>query len=344
MDADGLVRSFFNAQTLKPFTNEELQEPDWKKRVTDWGQNTPDPASYVAYENALMGTGEFAISQIERFQTTGEEAAHAAAHRCIQAILSVIEEGRRYMPGYLPKPFGGIAHARDSHEISVDQYTKAIAALYAWLPLASDGEKQAITQFFVDAADFFIARKFRHAYRHRTIVTAATHLHSLGLFVCLPWLAAQASGDKTYLRHLKNFAEALEAARADEGLSGFNQTSLVIEGFHTALLAGADDPLLPELIGLRWDKSAARVLPDGTALERDEPTSQTTRLAAVATLVETHCPDRSCVGLATRILSSLTAIDQMRNPRVPGAISTTSTTSWLLAYWRLRHAGAIQAA
>lgn len=32
----------------------------------------------------------------------------------------------------------------------------------------------------------------------------------------------------------------------------------------------------------------------------------------------------------------------MIKPRVPGALSTTSITSWLLAYWRLRGGGLIR--
>ena len=247
MDADGLCRSALHVETLRPWTNEQLARLD-PAVLTDWFQNSPDWSGCLAYENALMATGEFALSQMVRHRVTGEAAAQAMAHRCVRAILAVIKEGRHYMPGYLPKPFGGLARARYSHEISPDQYTKAIAALHAWRSFASSEERTAIDRFFVDAADFFIARKFRHAYRHRTIVTADTHHHALGLFVPVVVLAANVSGKAGYRSHLKEFSRALDDSATDEKLSNFNMTSLLIDGFDVAIKEGLDDARLPALI------------------------------------------------------------------------------------------------
>ena len=118
-------------------------------------------------------------------------------------------------------------------------------------------EQAVIDRFFVDATDFFIARKWRHAYRHRTIVTADTHHHALGLYVALPQLAAQASGDERYLKELPQFEDAIRAALANERLeSGFNGISLIVEGFHMAMLAGSQDKRLPQLIERLWTSGA----------------------------------------------------------------------------------------
>jgi len=342
MDSDGLVRSFYNMKTKQLYTNEDIQSPAWKKKWTDWCHNTPDPASCIAYENAIMATSEFAMSQLSRFNTTEDQTAKEQAHQAIQAILAVVREGRHYMPGYLPKPFGGLKRARYSHEMSVDQYTKAIAALYEWREFAPPAEQREIDQFFIDAIDFFIARKFRHSYRHRTIVTAATHLHTLGLYVALPWLAAKTSGDKSYLKHLKQFDKPLEAARTDQNLSGFNQTALVIEGFHVALKAGAQDQRLTDLIVTLWQRSSKRVDANGVGIELEKPTSQGTRIAAVATVVKQHHPNVSSPETAIGIIRQLSDVAEMTNPRVPGAIASTSISSWLLAYWRLRERGYIK--
>ena len=338
IDGDGLCRSFLCAQTLQPWTNEQLARRDQRK-LTDCFQNAPDKAGCLAYENALMATGEFAVSQIARHQVTGEAAAKDRAHRAIRAILAVAEQGRHYMPGYLPKPFGGVARARDSHELSPDQYTKAILALHTWRPLASSEERAAIDRFFVDAADFFVARKFRHAYRHRTIVTALTHQHALGLFVPLVVLAANVSSDPGYRRHLASFDDAIEAAMTNEKLANFNMTSLLIEGFHLAICEGCDDPRLPKLIAVLWDRSAHHVDAAGDGYEGSSPprkTSQSTRLASAATIVERLHPSIPATQLAVTILGRLTDIQQMLHYRMPGSISVTSVTSWLVAYWRLR--------
>ncbi len=338
MDGDGLCRSFLCAETLEPWTNTQLAKMD-QRVLTDWFQNAPDKAACLAYENALMATGEFALSQIVRHRVTAEASAKQTAHRAIRAILAVAEQGRHYMPGYLPKPFGGVARARDSHEISPDQYTKAIVALHAWRPLADRDEVTAINRFFVDAADFFIARKFRHAYRHRTIVTAQTHHHALGLFVPMVTLAANVTGNQSYLRHLASFKEAINAAMTDEKLANFNMTSLLIEGFHLAIREGCDDPRLAKLIAVLWERAAKHIDRRGNAFEGDSPpkkTSQGTRLASAATFVQQLHPAIRATELAVTILKRLSDIQQMRQYRMPDSISDTSVTSWLLAYWRLR--------
>jgi hypothetical protein len=338
MDGDGLCRSMLNADTFKPWTEEQLAKLD-RRTLTDWFQNSPDMPGCLAYENALMATGEFAFSQIVRHRVTGDTAAQEMSHRCVRAILAVIEEGRHYMPGYLPKPFGGLAKARYSHEISPDQYTKAVAALYAWRPLASAEERAAIDRFFVDAADFFAARKFRHAYRHRTIVTADTHHHSLGLFVPIVVLAANVSGRAGYREHLKAFSRALDDSLTDEKLSNFNMTSLMIDGFDVAIKEGCDDPRLPKLIESLWNRSIKNIDPDGTSYEGDNPrniTSEGTRVAACATIVQKLHPATHATAVADKVLHRYTKVQQMTHYRIPGAIFEVSITSWLLAYWRLR--------
>lgn len=337
MDGDGLCRSCLHSDTFKPWTKEQLATLD-QRMLTDWFQNSPDYSACLAYENALMATGEFTISQIVRHRVTGEPAARDLAQRCVRAILAVIEQGRHYMPGYLPKPFGGLAKARDSHEISPDQYTKSIAALHAWRPLASADERAAIDRFFVDAADFFIARKFRHNYRDRTIVTADTHHHALGLFVPLVVLAANVSGKAGYRAHLKLFDKALDDCATDEKLSNFNMTSLLIDGFDIAILEGCDDPRLSPLIESLWNRSIKNIDATGESFEGGNPprkTSEGTRVAACATVVEKLYPATQATAVAARVLHRYTEPKQMIHYRIPGAIFDVSITSWLLAYWRL---------
>ena len=338
MDGDGLCRSMLHQDTLKPWTKQQLATLD-QRMLTDWFQNSPDYSACLAYENALMATGEFAVSQMARHRVTGEPAVRELARRCVHAILGVIEQGRHYMPGYLPKPFGGMAKARDSHEMSVDQYTKAIAALHAWRPLADKGERAAIDRFFVDAADFFIARKFRHAYRHRTIVTADTHHHALGLFVPLVVLAANVSGKKEYRTHLKLFDKTIDDCATDEKLSNFNMTSLLIDGFDLAIQEGCDDARLPALIGSLWDRSIKNIDAAGESFEGASPprkTSEGTRVVACATIVEKLHPTTRATMVASRVLHHYTEPRQMVHYRIPGAIFDVSITSWLTAYWRLR--------
>jgi hypothetical protein len=338
MDGDGLCRSMLNAETFRPWTEQQLTKLD-PRLLTDMFQNSPDKSGCLAYENALMATGEFAQSQMVRHRVTGEAAALEMAQRGVRVMLAVADEGRNYMPGFLPKPFGGLARARYSHELSPDQYTKVVAALHAWRPQASAKERAAIDRFFVEAADFFIARKFRHAFRHRTIVTADTHHHSLGLFVSIVVLAANVSGRASYRAHLKEFSRALDESATDEKLANFNMTSLLIDGFDVAIKEGCDDPRLPALIKSIWIRAIKNVDPDGTSYageDRRIVTPESTRAAACAPIVEKLHPATQATALAAKILQRYTQVQQMLHYRIPGAIFEVSVTSWLLAYWRLQ--------
>lgn len=338
MDGDGLCRSFLCAATLAPWTNADLAKTD-QRIITDMFHNSPDKAGCMSYENALMATGEFALSQICRHRLTKDGASRELARRAIRAILAVIQEGHCYMPGWLPKPFGGVHNARNSHEMSTDQYTKAIVALHAWRPLASKDEQALIDRFFVDAADFFIARKFRHAYRHRTIVTADTHHHALGLFVPLVVLAAKASGDASYRKQVTAFNAAMDAAMTDDALANFNMTSLVAEGYYVAMQAGYDDPRLPQTIKKLWQLGTKHIDASGDGYDDSKPPrrdSQSTRLAAIATIVEGIEPATRATSLAPKILARQTSVRQMTHTRLPESIAEVSVTSWLVTYWRLR--------
>lgn len=359
IDQDGLVRSCLSAATLAPWTIADL-EASGQPKVIDMFKNHPDRAGCLTYENSLMATGEYAVSQIVRHRVTGEDAARERAHRAVRGILAVIEEGRHYMPGWLPKPFCGLGRARDSHEMSTDQYTKAILALDAWLPLARADERRAIDRFFVDAADFFIAREWKFAYRHRTIVTADTHLHALGLYVPLVALAARASDNAAYLKELARFDKAITRATEAPELANFNITSLMAEGYAAAIAAGVEDPRLPETIRHIWRMGEARIdatgrasLPSKSSLrqssgnpEEDAKRSPVTdweapRLAAIAPLVPggDEAVRRGRLALAAKILRAYDDPAVMTHADVTKCIAEVAITSWLVAYWRLREGG-----
>ena len=342
VDDDGLCRSMLCAATLAPWTNDDLAKTD-QRRITDMFQNATDKAGCMSYENALMATSEFALSQITRHRVTKEEPARELAHRGIRGILAVIEEGRHYMPGWLPKPFGGVSHARDSHEMSVDQYTKAIIALHAWRPLAGQGRAGRDRPF--------LHRRSRLL--HRTEVAARLpaphHCHRChassraGLVCALVQLAAQASGDDRYLAQLTNFDDAITAALANEGLeSGFNGISLIVEGFHAAMQAGCTGRATAPADRAFMEAGSKCVDEQGRGFIPREPPvfdSQGPRLAAIATIVESQNPNTHATDLAQKILGSHRDPAQMKHTGdLTESIAEVSITSWLVAYWRLREA------
>jgi hypothetical protein len=353
LDGDGLVRCWISPATLRPISPDELSPRD-EGYLRDIYQNAPDKAGALTYENALMATGEFAMSQIERHRRTGLDDAFALARKAVRGILAVSREGRHSMPGYLPKPFGGVARARYSHEMSTDQYTKAIAALDQWLPHASPEERSEIVRFYLDAADFFIARNFRFPWRQRVIVDPRIHLHTLALYIPLMVLAAR-YGDKKYLDHLRIFedpmkllAQALEhpdqlplEVQRSTDLK-FNGTSLILDGFAVAVRNGSTDARITDLMRRSFDRATQNIDAAGFGRESandGKNSSWVLRVIAGAPLLDRDSDSEQRRNVGWRVLGAHDHIDRMRINSTADpidGIDAAGIASWLLAYWRLK--------
>lgn len=349
LDDDGLVRCWISPATLRPVSPDELSPRD-EGYLRMMFQNLPDKAGALTYENALMATGEFAMSQIERYRRTGSKDAFALARKAVGGILAVSREGRNYMPGFLPKPFGGVARARYSHEISTDQYTKAIAALDLWLPHASPEERSEILRFYLDAADFFIVRNFRFPWRQMVIVEPQIHLHAIVLYIPLMLLAAR-YGDKKYLDHLRKFEEPTKLLGAalehpDQAPRGFdmklNGTSLILEGLALAVRNGSTDVRFPDLMRRYFDRATQHVDAAGFGREIGQKDGQNSswvvRVIAGAPLLDRDSKSEKRQHLVRRVLGAHDHIDRMRINTADryNGIDALGIASWLLAYWRLK--------
>lgn len=350
VDECGLVLSHLNADTLLPWRPEELAGAD---RPPFCHPHCKDPAAYMAYEDSLMATGEYAHSQVLRFQLTGEAEALAAAAHQVSAILRVLFEGAKFEKGFLPKPFGGIGRcAHLSHELSPDQYIKCMAALRAYQPYAPPSLSRTIDDYLVAIADYFTARRFLHPRRESMVVTPENRPHAAAHYIPALAIASRITGDQGYLDRLERFDAVLDELAGGVTEPIFNIGCLWMEGLHMAARDGWEDGRFPDIVRVLWENHSSRVHGDGLGHNQDDATLRTSRVvrvAAFAPIAEVYCPgfDAGTVGL--RILRGLTDPRRMRyiQPEAaehlpPGrryltrTICEVSVSSWLLAYWRTR--------
>ncbi len=352
-DECGLIYSHLNANTLRPWTPDELRHHD---TLPIYNKERGDPAGQLGYEDTLMATGEYALSQILRHKATGDALALAAAAHPIYAILRVLYEGDYYEHGYLPKPHGGMRKAAYSHEISPDQYIKCYAALRAYQPYAPPSLRRTIDDYLVAVADYFLNRNFMHPYRERTIVTPESRPHCISIYVPSLCTAFRITGDGKYRQALARFDAVLDDLQTGNTQVNFNICSLYIEGFHLALQENAEDARLREAIRVQWDMNVKLLADDGYGYqEAGKPmkTSRVMRLASSAPIVDGYFPDMKAHRTAVFILKNITdpkrmtyftEFDFKHQPAghryLSQSICETSVTSWLLAYWRLREMAA----
>jgi len=257
VDECGLVYGAINADTLRPWTDNELLAYDL------FSPAKKGPADFTAYEDSLMATGEYALGQLIKYQVTQDPKALTTASQQVYAILRVLYEGELYEKGYLPKPYGGIRKASYSHEISPDQYIKAYIALRAYQPYAPKSLNRTIDSYLVAIADYFLIRGFSHPYFESAIVSPKSAHHSTSIYIPSLFIAYKITGDKKYLDPINSrFDDALKVL-SEKKYGGFNICSLLCEGFSLSLKEGLDDERLKDVIKKLWEFNIPQVSSDG---------------------------------------------------------------------------------
>lgn len=348
IDEAGLVYSHLFTETLEPWRAEDFARKGY--RLGFYNIDRGDPEGQLAYEDSIMATGEYALASLVRHDVTGAPDAIGAASLALFAILRVIYEGELYEKGFLPKPHGGMRRAAYSHEISVDQYIKAIVAMEAYRPFASPALGRLMDRKLVEMADYHMNRDFIHPRRESFVVTPENRTHGIAFFIPICWLAYRITGDAKYRDALSRFDAVLDGLLGGEPPLICNIVGLFMEGFHLALQAGYEDQRLVALLGRLWDERAALTRERGlrhNVPEQDFPSTRVTRISSFAPIVAQYFPEKQPLELGLEIL------EDIRDPATmvhvgdaskahplhrydSESIHGVNIASWLVGYWRMR--------
>ena len=347
VDECGLVYSFLNAKTLKPWMDSELNAYNLQPVCHS---NVNSPADYYAYENSLMATGEYAVSQVVRFEVTGEGEALCTAGHQVNAIMQVFYQAQLFEKGFLPKPFGGIRKCAYSHELSPDQQVKCLVALRAYQRYAPASQKRTIDDYIVAMADYHQARGFIHPRRESFVVTPENRPHAISILVPLLMCACNITGDSKYRDALKRFNPILDDYAHGKFQIHFNLAALMVEGFHLAISEGLDDDRLKTAIRKLWDAHIGLVLDEGLGYideTRTRKSSEVLRMSGMAPIVDYYFPKLCARQLGLFLLQKntnpkrLLYINEDSDPRpyhgpLSESICELAVGSWLMGYWRMR--------
>ncbi|MHC4874747.1 MAG: hypothetical protein ACYTFY_23095, partial [Planctomycetota bacterium] len=305
IDSDGLFYCHVNVATLKPWTDEEFAARNYFTHFHNMARG--GTMGVLAYEDSLMATAEYALSQIICYEKADNDKALVTASRHITTILNVMEEGDKFEKGYLPKPHGGLSKASWSHEISHDQYIKCVVSLNAYKKYASESLKKVIDERLVQIADYFYNRDFRYPRRESMVVTPEARPHVLALFVPVLVIAGNLTGDKKYSKALEQFSPIIDKIATETEQVNTNASSLMIEGFHLALQEGCKDMRLKDCLVALWDRHLDFVDDEGKGPEdstQDFNSSRILRIPSFAPLIDFYCPEKEAYKAAIHILKS----------------------------------------
>lgn len=175
VDKDGLVYSSIDDRTLRPLADRDIPDRVAYRRASAPAQIRQ--SGIFGYEDSLMATAEYLMAAIYRHRVTGAAEARERARRSFKALCAVAQAGRRVardlaepIPGFLPKPYGGVGTAHLSGETSVDQYMRVMVAIELYSDaLASTAERGWINRFLRDCADCWAANNYTFGYFGQTV-------------------------------------------------------------------------------------------------------------------------------------------------------------------------------
>lgn len=201
LDEDGLVYAEIKADEQRPWRNEDFEG------FEIWDHFKDDYAGLMNYEDCIMATGWYISARILKHINAGhgDKSALNDVERSVKGLLAVSREGDKIEKGYLPKPHGGLKHAAKSLNISTDQYTLALFALWRFIKFCPDSPLiPEIESALVNWMDYFIRHDFKYTYYRLVEVSLEDAAHGLGLFLPGLIMANEITGEEKYVKCLKD--------------------------------------------------------------------------------------------------------------------------------------------
>ena len=285
-DADGLLCSDLNVDTMRPWTVDELS----KAKAEIWSNWRHDPAGCMAYEDTLMATGRYIRVKVLHDQIApGTPQIRQQAEGAVEAILAVAQAGERVESGYLPKPFGGLSKVAESKGISCDQIEHAALGLWQFRKQYPDSTLNAeIEEKLVRWTEYFMRRDWSYIFHGlfwhtledtpKTDLPALPLIHSLGLYMPLCVMSYSITGDQKYLDALNQKLIPILKRWLTDTTQNFTQHSNSCEllgmGAYFCATNNVINDVASETLQQTWRIAVARVSKDGLEYETNGVTDE----------------------------------------------------------------------
>jgi len=178
-DDDGILLSFVNGRTMKPFRTEEVKDRPRGMGTYVQHSDIPDRARpvWLNYEDTGMACGYYLEALCAKARVAGDAQVREPARRTVNAIAALWENAAKIKHplggggrGWFPKPYLGIHDLAGMHECSADQYYHVTLGLHSYyLTLADEKEKRKIEEIVVSFADWWYDHDYCGVYLGRAI-------------------------------------------------------------------------------------------------------------------------------------------------------------------------------
>ena len=187
IDENGILRYNININTMKPFTEEEL-EP-YEVACVGGGK-----AARWTYEDSMFCSGYYILSLVEEYRVTKDEAVRKKADKFFDDLLILINECQTVAPGYIGKPWGGVP----SDNTNVEQTGRLIFGLHEYHSITDNKRKSQIDRIITTNTDWWISRDYKNYQTPDDAVPCELLPGYVGAMMTQVYLAYLHGGDRKY--------------------------------------------------------------------------------------------------------------------------------------------------
>ena len=245
-DPDGLMYSYIDVRTGKPFEREPLEHLRRPFRGQD------DPVTYWSYEDSIITGGLYMEALVLKHEVTGDAAALEQAFRIWETYKLVYYASQVFGIGSFLRPYGGFADgfevmSRWAEPLGTDQASPLLSAQYAMWRHAADRDRKEIADIAVNTLSWYEEQDFRYLWYKALIHSWQSGPHAGSYYLPGIAFAAKVTGEAKWRRLLEEKLRLFEDPRYN-----------VCEAF----IWGGDLIMLADLLGPGFGKAFPAALFD----------------------------------------------------------------------------------
>lgn len=204
IDESGLLQYNINIETMRPFTEEELEPFE----ITASGSTK---AGRWTYEDTMFCSGLYLWSLVEEFKVTGNVEIKSKAEHFFENLTKVLDKSDQIESGYIGKPWGG----EPSLETTLDQTLYLCFGLHAFCSISEGEYKEQASRIIIRNTDWWIRRNYKNFQAPSDVLPVWLLPSHVGAMMAQVYLSTLHSQDDKYFKECQRLIKLYEADAFD---------------------------------------------------------------------------------------------------------------------------------
>ena len=223
-DPDGLMYSYIDVQTGKPFEEDYVAHfKENVRRAKSWSAHhraNSDPVTYWSYEDSVITAGCYMEALALKHQVTGDAAALEQAFKIWNRYKHIYFVSQVHGSGSFLRPYGGFAGGfagmnKWMEPLGTDQASPLLGGQYALWKYAKGEEKKELSDIIIKTLTWYEQQDFRYVWYKTIIHTWEKGGHAGSFYLPAIAFAAQITGEEKWQNLLQEKLPFAQGSGAD---------------------------------------------------------------------------------------------------------------------------------